>query len=137
METEIDQTFQLDHITEEQILKTTEQFLGEIDQFPPIFSAVKQDGKRLYELARKGQKPEVKSRKISISEFAITGVELPEVHFKVRCSKGTYIRSLAHDFGKALNNGGYLSALRRTKIGQFDVANAQSIEAFEASLSGL
>ena len=137
METEIDQTFQLDHITEEQILKTTEQFLGEIDQFPPIFSAVKQDGKRLYELARKGQKPEVKSRKISISEFAITGVELPEVHFKVRCSKGTYIRSLAHDLGKALNNGGYLSALRRTKIGQFDVANAQSIEAFEASLSGL
>ena len=137
METEVYQTFPLEGLTEDQIRANTAQFTGTISQYPPIFSAVKKDGKRLYELARKGQKPEVEAREITIHEFEITEITLPEVHFRVKCSKGTYIRSLAHDFGKALNNGAYLSSLRRTKIGDFDVANAQSIAQFEAGLSGL
>ena len=137
METKVDQTFPLEGLTEDQIRANTAQFTGTISQYPPIFSAVKKDGKRLYELARKGQKPEVEAREITIHEFEITEITLPEVHFRVKCSKGTYIRSLAHDFGKALNNGAYLSSLRRTKIGDFDVANAQSIAQFEAGLSGL
>lgn len=137
METEVDEQYPTDHITEEKIHRTTEQFTGQIDQLPPIFSAVKQDGKRLYELARKGQKPEVKARKITIHSFEITGIDMPEVHFKVNCSKGTYIRSLAHDFGQALESGAYLSALRRTKIGDYQVDKALSIEEFEKSLSSL
>jgi len=107
-----------------------EQFLGEIDQVPPIFSAIKKDGVRLYELARKGETTEIKSRKITIEAFEITAINLPDVSFRIVCSKGTYIRAIARDFGKALNNGAYLSELRRTKIGTFDVNNAQSIEAF-------
>lgn len=137
METEIDQEFPLEGITEDQIRSTTKQFTGEIAQYPPIFSAIKQDGKRLYELARKGQRPEVKPRNIRIREFEITRIDLPEVDFKVSCSKGTYIRSLAHDFGKALDNGAYLSALRRTKIGEFDVADALSIAEFEQGIKSL
>ena len=107
-----------------------EEFIGETSQFPPVFSAIKKDGKRLYEFARAGEQVEVKSRKVTISEFEITNIKLPEVDFRVVCSKGTYIRSLAHDFGKALGSGGHLSDLRRTKIGDFDVANALSIEKF-------
>ena len=95
---------------------------------------MKKDGKRLYEFARAGEKVEIPSRTVEVSAFEITRIELPEVDFRVRCSKGTYIRSLAHDFGKALNSGGHLSALRRTKIGDFDVIDATSLEAFEAAL---
>ena len=130
METEIDARFSLDDIEEAQIYKNVEQFLGEIDQVPPIFSAIKKDGVRLYELARKGETTEIKSRKITIEAFEITAINLPDVSFRIVCSKGTYIRAIARDFGKALNNGAYLSELRRTKIGAFDVNNAQSIEAF-------
>jgi tRNA pseudouridine55 synthase len=130
LETEIDQTFSIDHITEELLQTTTQQFIGEIDQKPPIFSAIKKDGKRLYELARKGQTTEIKSRKVTISEFEITNVDLPKVDFRVVCSKGTYIRSLAHDFGNAVNSGAHLSVLRRTKIGDFSVSEAKSIESF-------
>jgi len=135
LETEIDEIFSTNHITEELIHKTTKQFIGEIAQFPPIFSAIKKDGKRLYEFARAGEEVEIKSRNITINTFEITKVALPEVEFRVVCSKGTYIRSLANDFGKALNSGGHLSVLRRTKIGDFDVSEALSIEKFIENLS--
>ncbi len=131
LETEIDQTFDITGITEEQIHSATLQFLGEIEQQPPVFSALKQDGKRLYEFARSGKEVEIPKRKIHIAAFEITRIELPNVDFRVVCSKGTYIRSLAHDFGKVLNNGAYLSALRRTRIGDFSVDNAISITEFE------
>lgn len=124
METEVVEAFPTEHITPELIQETTKQFVGEIDQKPPIFSALKKDGKRLYELAREGKETEIKARKIEILEFEITNIEDNKVQFRVVCSKGTYIRSLAYDFGKALNSGGYLSALRRTKIGDFSVENA-------------
>lgn len=124
LETEINETFPTEHITDELILETTKQFIGIIDQFPPIFSAIKKDGKRLYEHARAGEEVEIQSRKVEIMEFEITRINLPEVDFRVVCSKGTYIRSLAFDFGKALNSGGHLTALRRTKIGDFSVDNA-------------
>lgn len=130
LESEIDATFPIDHITEELIHKTTEQFIGEIDQKPPIFSALKKDGKRLYELARAGETTEIASRKIKITEFEITNIDLPNIEFRVACSKGTYIRSLAYDFGIALNSGAHLSALRRTKIGSFSVKDALSLEDF-------
>lgn len=134
METEINATFPTEHISDAAIQAATAQFLGIIDQVPPVFSALKKDGKRLYELAREGKKVEIKSRKIEISEFEITRIELPEVDFRVVCSKGTYIRSLAHDFGKALDSGAYLSALRRTKIGDFNVNNATSPMVFKENL---
>ncbi|MBS7334136.1 tRNA pseudouridine(55) synthase TruB [Faecalibacter bovis] len=126
LESEEDQIFPTDHITEEMIHETTKQFTGEIEQLPPMHSAIKVDGKRLYELARDGQEIERKARKVTIEEFKITKIDLPFVDFEVKCSKGTYIRSLAYDFGKALNSGGYLTALRRTKIGEFDVINAEN-----------
>jgi len=135
LETEIDKTFQTEHITKELIQETTKQFVGTIEQFPPIFSAIKKGGKRLYEFARAGEEVEIKSRTVSISVFEITKTEGNSIHFRVVCSKGTYIRSLAHDFGKALNFGGYLSELRRTKIGEFHVDNAMSPEDFIAKLA--
>ncbi len=134
LETEIDKTFPTAHITKELIHEATQQFLGEIDQKPPIFSAIKKEGKRLYELARKGEATEIKSRKVTIDEFEITNINLPNIDFRVVCSKGTYIRSLAYDFGKALHSGGHLSALRRTKIGAFSVEKAKSIEDFIKTL---
>ena len=135
LETEIDATFPTEHITEALILETTKQFLGEIDQKPPVFSAIKKDGKRLYEHARAGEVVEIQSRKTTIYEFEITRIQLPEVDFRVKCSKGTYIRSLAYDFGLALQSGGHLTALRRTKIGDYDVKDAICPENFEKSLS--
>ncbi|WP_445718715.1 tRNA pseudouridine(55) synthase TruB [Flavobacterium sp.] len=134
LETEVDATFPITHISEALILETTKQFIGEIDQKPPVFSAIKKDGKRLYESARAGIEVEIQARKTTIHEFEITRIELPEVDFRVTCSKGTYIRSLAFDFGLALQSGGHLSALRRTKIGNYDVVNAISPDAFEKSL---
>ena len=130
METEIDQTFAFDHISPERLEEARNSFIGKIDQVPPIFSALKKDGKKLYELARAGESVEIKSRPIEIFDFVFTKVELPLIEFEVTCSKGTYIRSLAHDLGKRLDSGAYLSALRRTKIGQFDVKDAFSIEEF-------
>ncbi len=131
LETEVDATFPTEHISEALILETTKQFLGEIDQKPPVFSAIKKDGKRLYEHARAGEEVEIASRKTTIYEFEITRIALPEIDFRVKCSKGTYIRSLAFDFGIALNSGAHLTALRRTKIGDYDVINGVSPEAFE------
>lgn len=130
LETEINQTFPTNHITPELIQQTTQLFLGEIDQKPPVFSAIKKDGKRLYEHARAGEEVEISSRKTTIYEFEITNINLPNIDFRVQCSKGTYIRSLAFDFGIALQSGAHLSALRRTKIGDYDVTNAQSPEQF-------
>lgn len=134
LETEIDKTFSTAHITEDLLHETTKQFVGEIQQKPPIFSAIKKDGKRLYELARKGETTEIKARTVTVSEFEITKVNLPEVEFRIVCSKGTYIRSLAFDYGKALNSGAHLSVLRRTKIGDFSVDNALSVESFIENL---
>ncbi|MGB0880589.1 MAG: tRNA pseudouridine(55) synthase TruB [Polaribacter sp.] len=130
LETEIDKTYPTAHISETILKETTQQFIGDIQQKPPIFSAIKKDGKRLYELARKGETTEIKARTITISEFEITNIHLPKIDFKVVCSKGTYIRSLVYDFGLAINSGAYLSALRRTKIGHFSVENALSVEDF-------
>ena len=121
LETEIDQTYPTEHLTEQLIKNATSQFIGDINQYPPVFSAIKKDGKRLYEFARAGEDVEIKSRKVNISEFEITKIDGLNIDFRVVCSKGTYIRSLAHDFGKALNSGAHLSALRRTKIGDFNV----------------
>ena len=139
LETEVDQTYATEHINETLIHEATKQFIGEIDQFPPIFSALKKDGKRLYEYARNGEEVEVKSRQIEITEFEITEIDLEnlKIDFRVVCSKGTYIRSLAYDFGKALNSGGHLSALRRTKIGEYNVDNAITPEAFEKMITQL
>jgi tRNA pseudouridine55 synthase len=134
LETEIDQTFPTEHINEALIHETVKQFLGEIDQKPPIFSAIKKDGVRLYEHARAGETVEIASRKTTIHEFEITRIALPEVDFRVICSKGTYIRSLAFDFGKAMNTGSHLTVLRRTKIGEYNVKNAIDITLFEESL---
>ena len=134
LETEVDATFPTEHISEALILETTKQFIGEIDQKPPVFSAIKKDGKRLYEHARAGEEVEIQSRKTTIHEFEITRIQLPEVDFRVTCSKGTYIRSLAFDFGLALQSGGHLSALRRTKIGDYSVENADMPDDFEKSL---
>jgi len=119
------------HITENFIKETLEKFVGEIDQKPPVFSAIKKDGKRLYEHARAGEEVEIQSRKTTIYEFAITRIALPKIDFRVQCSKGTYIRSLAFDFGVALKSGAHLTALRRTKIGDYSVENAVTPEIFE------
>lgn len=135
LETEVNQTFPTEHITEELIHETVKQFIGEIDQQPPVFSAIKKDGKRLYEHARAGEEVEIAFRKTTIHEFEITRIALPEIDFRVVCSKGTYIRSLANDFGKALNSGAHLTVLRRTKIGEFDVINAISPQDFEDEVS--
>ncbi|MCL5247252.1 tRNA pseudouridine(55) synthase TruB [Cellulophaga sp. 20_2_10] len=136
-ETAVDQTYPTEHITEEQIHATTANFIGKIQQVPPVFSALKKDGKRLYEYAREGQAVEIKSREIEITTFEITKIDLPNVDFRVVCSKGTYIRSLANDFGVALESGGYLSALRRTKIGDFNVDNAVSPADFHTDVLGM
>ena len=126
LETEIDKIYPTDHITESLIRETTKQFIGDIEQLPPVFSAIKKDGKRLYEFARAGEAVEIKSRMVNISEFEITSINDNTIEFRVVCSKGTYIRSLAHDFGKIIGSGAHLSVLRRTKIGDFDVKNAIS-----------
>lgn len=134
LETEIDQKFPINHITEALIQETTKEFTGKIEQFPPVFSALKKDGKRLYEYARKGEQVEINARSVEVLEFEITKVALPIISFRITCSKGTYIRSIAHDFGKALNSGAHLSSLRRTKIGDYNVNKGLTPEEFEKSL---
>ncbi|WP_329806965.1 tRNA pseudouridine(55) synthase TruB [Flavobacterium facile] len=134
LETEINERFPTEHITEALIHETLPQFIGEIDQKPPVFSAIKKDGKRLYESARAGIEVEIKTRKVTVSEFEITRIALPEIDFRIVCSKGTYIRSIAYDFGLALNSGGHLTALRRTKIGDYSVENGVEPEAFIEAL---
>jgi tRNA pseudouridine55 synthase len=134
LETEINETFKTSHIDEALIHETVKQFLGEIDQKPPIFSAIKKDGVRLYEHARAGETVDIAPRKTTIYEFEITRIEMPEIDFRIVCSKGTYIRSMAFDFGKAMDSGSYLIALRRTKIGEYNVNSALDVTLFEDSL---
>ena len=121
----------LEGITEEMIKEKTKEFTGEILQTPPIHSAIKQNGKPVYLMARKGIDVVLEPRKITIKEFEITKIEMPVISFKVVCTTGTYIRSLANDFGKALGCGGYLSQLRRTRIGNFKVEDAMTMEKFK------
>ena len=135
LETEIDEHFPTDHLNDKTIKETTSQFIGNIQQQPPVFSALKKDGKRLYEFARAGEEVDIPKREVTISEFEITSIDHLSVAFRVVCSKGTYIRSLAHDFGKALNSGAHLSELRRTKIGEFDVQDALSVDHFIQQLT--
>jgi len=134
-ETEIDATFPTDHITNEAIETARQSFLGDLAQLPPMFSAIKVDGQPLYKKARKGIKVEVKPRPVTIYEFEITSIDLPKIRFRVKCSKGTYIRSLAYDFGKALNSGAYLTELTRTEIGAYKLENAWNLEEFIAMMN--
>ena len=128
LETEVDAIFPSAHIKDEDIHAATKKFIGSINQFPPVFSALKKNGERLYEKARRGELIQIDARQVHIHEFEITRIELPEIDFRVVCSKGTYIRSLAHDFGKALNSGAYLSVLCRTRIGNFHLNQAIDTE---------
>lgn len=134
LETEIDKHYGYDHISTELLDEIKEQFTGTILQKPPLFSAIKRDGKRLYEHARAGEQIEVPSREVQIHDFQLTRVSLPEVDFKICCSKGTYIRSIAHDFGQALGSGAYLKTLCRTSIGNYRLEDAYSLEALEAMM---
>lgn len=127
LETEPDQHFAIEHLTEEQLLAATQVFMGDIQQYPPPHSAVKVNGERLYEKARRGEEVELRPRAVTIRAFELTRIALPEVDFRVVCSKGTYIRSLAHDFGKALHAGAHLSKLRRTRSGSFKVEDAWEV----------
>lgn len=136
LETEVDATFPTHHITPQLIKTATANFIGEIEQAPPVFSAIKKDGKRLYELAREGKSVDIPKRKVKISTFEITDINDLNVHFRIVCSKGTYIRSMAHDFGKVLHTGGHLKSLRRTKIGDFNVNKAQDPMVFATTLLG-
>ncbi|MDB5126049.1 tRNA pseudouridine(55) synthase TruB [Mucilaginibacter sp.] len=127
LESEPEAKFDTSHLTDEQIKAVCAQFTGDIQQYPPAHSAIKIDGERLYEKARRGEEVELRLRSVTISEFEITRIALPEVDFRVVCSKGTYIRSLVNDFGAALNNGAYMSALRRTRSGNYRIEDAHEI----------
>lgn len=131
LETEINSRQSIEHIDKNILLESTNKFIGDQFQIPPIYSAIKQNGKKLYEYARNGETIELKKRKINISEFKITKIELPKVHFKVKCGKGTYIRSLANDYGLELKSGAYLYKLKRERIGGFNIKDALSIVEFE------
>lgn len=130
LEKPVDVIYPIDHITETAIIKAAADFVGTQEQVPPLFSAVFIDGKRAYEYARAGIEAEIKAREITIKEFEITAIELPVIHFRIVCSKGTYIRSIARDFGLALGSGAHLTALRRTRIGDFRVEDAVSPHEF-------
>lgn len=134
LETAFDQHFPIDHINLKMVEQAKKQFEGSIEQYPPIFSAIKKDGKRLYEYARKGESTKIKPRKVMVSQFDLPHIDLPNIQFNIHCSKGTYIRSLAHDFGLALNSGAYLSELRRTAIGPYSVDNAIDPDQFVEKL---
>ena len=135
LETDFDTEYPIDHINKEQIEKIRQSFLGDISQIPPSYSAIKVDGKRSYELARKGKEIEIEPRNVHIHYFDIDDSNFPILNFKIGCSKGTYIRSIARDFGLALNSGAYLDTLCRTKIGEFDVKNALTPEAYLDSIT--
>ncbi len=137
LETEIDTIFDISHITPEAIKTATVQFIGTIMQMPPQYSAKNVNGERAYNIARRGEIATVIPRQIEISEFEIVTIDLPKVEFRVVCGKGTYIRSLAHDFGKALNSGAHLSSLCRTRIGSFKLEDAWQMEDFIAEMKVL
>ncbi|MBK8608666.1 MAG: tRNA pseudouridine(55) synthase TruB [Chitinophagaceae bacterium] len=135
LESEPEQQKDYSNVTVDMLQRATEQFIGDIQQLPPMFSAIKKDGVALYELARRGEEVDLKARNIHIKSFEITNVEMPVVYFKVICSTGTYIRSLANDYGAALGCGGYLSSLCRTRIGEFKNVDAVTMETFEMEIS--
>ena len=129
-ETDINNTYPTSHITEKLVKSNINNYIGVISQKPPIYSAIKKDGKRLYMYARAGEKIEINSRKIEIFDFKIVKINMPNIDFEISCSKGTYIRSIANDFGKNLNSGAYLSNLKRTEIGNFKIINASKVDEF-------
>jgi tRNA pseudouridine55 synthase len=135
MEQPIDKTYPLEHITQEMIHQAAKKFIGSIEQVPPTFSAVKIKGKRAYDYAREQKEVEIKPKQITIHDFEITKINLPNIDFRIVCSKGTYIRSIARDFGLALGSGAYLSTLCRTRIGDFSLTNAYSLKDIEALFS--
>jgi tRNA pseudouridine55 synthase len=137
LEKAIDVHYPTEHITEELIYEAKKKFIGKILQTPPLFSAIKIDGQRAYNIARAGKTAEIKPKEITITEFEITRIALPEVDFRVVCSKGTYIRSLARDFGEELKSGAHLTALCRTRIGNYLLKDAMSIQEFETSVKGI
>ncbi|MGE9516173.1 MAG: tRNA pseudouridine(55) synthase TruB [Solitalea-like symbiont of Acarus siro] len=134
LETPIDKTFSIDHITKSDILETSYKFIGQLHQTPPIYSAIKINGTRAYMLARQGLEPELKKRIVDVTCFHITAINLPEVSFRIICSKGTYIRSLVRDFGNELKNGAYLTKLTRTKIGNFKLEDSLTLEGLKKHL---
>ena len=131
LETALSPSVSVDHLTDQQIIDATDQFTGHIEQVPPIFSALKIGGKRAYTKARAGQEVVMQPRPVEIKKFEILAINKPDVTFRVICSKGTYIRSLAHDFGQALGVGAHLSQLRRTRIGDYKITEAETIESVE------
>ncbi len=132
MEKEVDYTFDYSHVDEKLIQQTAQKFTGTFEQIPPVFSAVKIKGKRAYEFARNSEEVKIASKTITISEFEITNIQLPVINFRIVCSKGTYIRALARDFGETMQCGAYLSALCRTRIGNFELKNALEIETLKS-----
>ena len=134
LETEVDTNYKTSHITDNLIHQTTKNFIGEINQKPPIFSALKKDGERLYKKARRGEKIIIENRKVRVSQFNIISIKNLTVEFEIKCSKGTYIRSIANDFGAALNSGGHLSGLCRTAIGDYQLVKGIDIKKFETLL---
>ncbi len=130
LETPINKRFPLKHLNKEKIIEAKKNFIGTINQYPPIFSAIKKKGKRLYEFARIGKKIDIQSRKVVIYNLEFSKINLPDLNFKLKCSKGTYIRSLANDFGKSIDSGGYLSSLRRTAVGSFKIKNSIQLQEF-------
>lgn len=135
-ETDIQEHFPTEHITPELIEQARQQFVGTIEQVPPVFSAIKVNGEPLYKKARRGEQVAVEPREVHIHNFELTRMELPMVSFRVGCSKGTYIRSLAYDFGKAVNSGAYLTSLRRTSVGDFRIEQAWQLEDLLAHIEG-
>lgn len=130
LETPINKRFPLKHLNKEKIIEAKKNFIGTINQYPPIFSAIKKKGKRLYEFARIGKKIDIQPRKVVIYNLEFSKINLPDLNFKLKCSKGTYIRSLANDFGKSIDSGGYLSSLRRTAVGSFKIKNSIQLQEF-------
>jgi tRNA pseudouridine55 synthase len=134
LETSIDGTFPTDHLDDNALKEVINQFIGVVDQYPPVFSAIKKNGRRLYKYARKGEEIKINSRQVEILAFELTEIKLPTIDFYVKCSKGTYIRSLANDYGKALRSGAHLSSLRRTAIGLHRIEDAYTIKQITAEL---
>ena len=135
METVVDKIFETAHITETLIQEVVRSFIGKSMQIAPAFSAKKINGERAYEKARRGEDVAIQPREVEINKFIITGIKMPEVSFRVQCSKGTYVRSIANDFGIRLNSGAYLSSLSRTAIGEYNLKDAMTLEAFEQLMS--
>lgn len=132
LETGVDAEYPIDHLNAKKVEAVADQFLGLIEQVPPVFSAIKKDGKRAYESAREGEEVKLEARAVSVHELSLEAENFPEVHFKLLCSKGFYVRSLVRDIGKALDSGAYMSALRRTSIGAYQITDALSMEQFLA-----